>query len=521
MANLIPKPAKLREGTKLVNFSRNTAFSGAVPENFEVLKTMLPAVDAPTNSLVFHKDHSVPQEGYRLCCKDGTIHVAASDGSGAFYAVMFLLQLSADQGFFTEVTIEDAPRFRHRGFMLDCARHFWTVEHIKKILDVMAMLKMNIFHWHLSEDQGWRIKIKKYPLLTEKGSIRKSTPLSGDCENGPRDYTEYGRGMFYTQEQVKDVVAYALARHINIIPEIDMPGHFVAAISCYSHLSCTGEQVDVSVNWGVNDNIACCGKEDIYIFVKDIIDELCELFPYPYFHIGGDEVPKTRWKVCPRCQAKIKELGLKDEDALQSHFNNVLSAYLKSKGKHTVGWNESLESSETLNPSIIPQWWILRGDSSKEKNWLAAGNKMLLSLIDYVYLNLPFALTSLEKAYSFGPEVMGVEDETNILGLEAPQWTEHVLNFEYLSMITFARLAAVAEACWTRKDLKNYPDFENRIENMRGFFAENGILIAPKALYGGDTLGDVSEEERNKKAWEAWGADPRFEYKMMKAMQKN
>ena len=428
---------------------------------------------------------------------------------------MTLLQLAENKGQLQAVSVSDAPHYHHRGFMLDCARHFWTVDQIKKILDVMARLKMNIFHWHLTEDQGWRIEIKKYPLLTEKGSIRKSTPLSGDSEHGPRDYHEYGRGMFYTQDQVRDVVAYAKARCIDIIPEVDMPGHFLAAIACYPHLSCTGEEAEVGVDWGVHENIACCGKDDIYNFVKDIIDELVELFPYPYFHIGGDEAPKAHWKVCPACQAKIKELGLKDEDALQSHFNNEISAYLESKGKHTMGWNEILESSENLNKEIIPQWWILREDSVHEKKWLADGNKMVLSLIDNVYLNLPFGLIPLEKTYNYGPATMGVEDSPNILGIEAPLWTEHFLNFEHVAMNIFVRLAAVSEAAWTEPALKNYADFEARIEEMRDYFRSLDVLIAPQPIYRGTSLGDIPEEKRSETGWKVWPASPRFEVEMM------
>ena len=247
------------------------------------------------------------------------------------------------------VTVSDAPKYAYRGFMLDCARHFWTIDKIKQILDVMAALKMNEFHWHLSEDQGWRAEIKKYPLLTEKGSIRNGTQVS------PRDSApdsarvkdaEYGRGLYYTQEQMREIVAYAAQRHIEVIPEIDMPGHMVAAIACYPELSCRGEATEVSPKWGVLDNICCCGKEDVYRFAKDVIDELVEIFPGRFFHIGGDEVPKKRWKECPACQKKIRELGLKDENALQGYFNNQIAEYLRSKGKRMIAWNEAHQARE-------------------------------------------------------------------------------------------------------------------------------------------------------------------------------
>ena len=244
MVNLIPQPLHVDEKVGGVFFSKKTILSGDFGEIFEVLQTMLPeAEDAEENKLIFLKDDSIPAEGYRIVCESGNIQITASDQAGAFYGVMTLLQLCDGTDSFDAVEIEDAPRYHHRGFMLDCARHFWTVDKIKQILDVMAKIKMNIFHWHLTEDQGWRIEIKKYPLLTEKGSIRKSTALSltgYDEHKEPRDYTEYGRGMFYTQDEVRDVVAYAAARQINIIPEIDMPGHFVAALairSCHAPVS--------------------------------------------------------------------------------------------------------------------------------------------------------------------------------------------------------------------------------------------------------------------------------------------
>lgn len=517
MIHLIPRPisATLLNGT--VFFSKNTTFTGAFAEIYSVLTPMLANTSAPQNTLTFDQDDSVTKEGYRITCEGGDISVFAADPAGAFYAVMTLLQLCKGGDSFEAVSLEDAPRYHHRGFMLDCARHFWTVDKIKQILDVMARLKMNIFHWHLTEDQGWRIEIKKYPLLTEKGSIRKSTAtaITGYEEHQePRDFTEYGRGLFYTQEQVRDVVAYAKERQIDIIPEIDMPGHFVAAIACYPELSCTGESTEVSDRWGVLDNIACCGKKNIYRFVKDIIDELCELFPYPYFHIGGDEVPKGHWEKCPACQAKIRELGLKDENALQSYFNNEISAYLKSKGKHTVGWNEILEG-DNLDPAIIPQWWILMKDSNRELEWLEKGGKLIISQTDYVYMDHPYAVRPLSKTYGFGPETMGIQDDTNVLGIEAPQWTEYIRDEEKLDMNTFARLIAIAECGWTAAANKDYADFENRLESLRDYFAGIRAPIAPQNIYRGETSQGDTPEAKVENGWALWRDDPYFEVKLM------
>ena len=523
MLNIIPRPVRAEQYNQVIPFSSKTELAGDFGSIFETVSQLLPASeDAPENTLRFVCDKQINKEGYRITCIGQDITIYACDEAGAFYGVMTILQLCAGKDSFYAVDIEDKPRYYHRGFMLDCARHFWSVEKIKQILDIMALLKMNVFHWHLTDDQGWRVEIKKYPLLTEKGSIRKSTALSLTGYNEhkePRDYTEYGRGLFYTQQQIREVVAYASQRFINIIPEIEMPGHLVSAIACYPELSCTGEPTEVCDRWGVMENIACCGKEDIYNFARDVIDELCELFPYPYFHIGGDEAPKDHWKVCPKCQAKIRELGLKDEEALQAHFNNVIAEYLKSKGKNTVGWNEILKSTETLDHNIIPQWWIPLDGSVREKKWLAEGGKMILSILPYVYMDHAYAMRPLEKTYGFGPGSVGIEDDSNILGIEAPQWTEYIRDTEKLDFNTFARLMAIAEAGWTLEENKDYADFESRLEAMRGYFASLGATIPPAWIYHGDTIGDtsgLSEDERVQKGYEVWSDDPYFELKLAK-----
>ena len=519
MINLIPRPCSAKECGCMVPFSSKTRLTGEFGSIFELLSQLLPTpVRAGDNQLTFVRDYRIAKEGYHITCAEQNICITASDAAGAFYGVMTLLQLCAGKDWFQAVEIEDCPRFAHRGFMLDCARHFWSVEKIKQILDIMALLKMNVFHWHLSDDQGWRVEIKRYPLLTQKGSIRKSTPLSlrGYEEHmEPRDNTEYGRGLFYTQQQIREVVEYARSRFIEIIPEIDMPGHLVSAIACYPELSCSGEAVEVCDRWGVMDNIACCGKEEIYRFARDVIDELCELFPYPYFHIGGDEVPKTRWKKCPHCQEKIRALGLRDEEALQGYFNNVIAGYLKEKGKYTIGWNEILKS-ETLDHHIIPQWWIPLDGSVREKAWLAGGGKMILSFLPYVYMDHAYAMRPLEKTYSFGPESLGLTEDTNILGIEAPQWTEYIRDEEKLDFNTFARLMAIAEAGWTERNRKDYQDFETRLESMREYFASIGVTVPPAWIYRGESLGKPLPDEQAwaEKAYAAWGDDPYFELRL-------
>ena len=272
-----------------------------------------------------------------------------------------------------------------------------------------------------------------------------------------------------------------------------MPGHLVAAIACYPELSCTGEEVEVSDRWGVREIIGCCGKENIYHFVKDVIDEMCELFPAPFFHIGGDEVPKDRWKVCPHCQAKIKELGLRDEEALQSHFNNVISAYLKSKGKKTLGWNEILDG-DNLNPDIIPQWWIERKDNVNEPKWLAEGNKLILSPIKNAYIPGSYFHAPLERIYSTGPNSFGIEDCEGIYGLEACQWSEFLISDRKLDAYVPLRLLAFSEACWKAESERDYTCFEKRLEAMREYWKGMGMTVVPAETYQGNGIPGMEEK---------------------------
>lgn len=515
--NIIPKPLKAKSNGAQIPFSSQTAVSGDFQNTVDfAVKALADKEASEESALIFKRDESIKKGGYKIQCSGNEITVSANDEAGAFYAFMTLCQLSFGKNSVESVEIEDAPKYYHRGFMLDSARHFWTVDKIKQILDVMSSIKMNIFHWHLTDDQGWRIEIKKYPLLTEKGTTRKDTPLSlkGYNKNKePHDNVEYGKGLFYTQDDAREIVAYAKERHIEIIPEIDMPGHLVAAIACYPELSCTGEATEVSNRWGILDNIGCCGKDDVYNFAKDVIDELCEIFPYPYFHIGGDEVPKKRWKKCPKCQAKIKELGLKDEEALQGYFNNVICKYLKDKGRKTIGWNEILEASKGLDKDIIPQWWIKRKPAEKlELKWLENGGKLIISLCDYVYMDHPYAVRPLSKTYGYSAAVMGIKDDSNVLGIEVPQWTEYVRNEKKFDLNTYARLIAISEAAWTAENLKDYEDFRTRLESMRPYFASLGAKIAPPEIYCGKTVSPIFSRVAN--GWVKWRKDPNFEVPM-------
>ena len=335
-------------------------------------------------------------------------------------------------------------------------------------------------------------------------------------EQGDSEDIPYGEGCFYTQEQMRDIVAFAKERHIEIIPEIDMPGHMVAAIACYPHLSCRGEETEVSVRWGVMDNILCCGKEEVYSFAKDIIDELCEIFPGKYFHIGGDEVPKARWQKCPLCQAKIKEKNLKDVNALQGYFNNVIAEYLKSKGKAMIGWNEILDAHDIMDKNIIAQWWTRRNGDKNEFAWMEKGGKIVISMVNYVYMDHPYNVRPLSKTYSLTAEKLGVMNENNVVGMEIPQWTEYIREVDKLDMLTMARLTAFSEVCWTPAEKRNYNDFEQRLEASREYLDGIKCRICPQAIYSGKTHPRLKFTCASK--WNLWRVYPDYEFDEMKKM---
>ncbi|MEG2413063.1 MAG: beta-N-acetylhexosaminidase [Clostridia bacterium] len=488
--NIIPQPNKVTLLGGKMALGKNTKIICQDSQlKDSVAKALAKFDNKSSNSVEFVTDSAMAKEEYSIVAKADKVEVKASGFNGFFYAAQTLSQMLDGDGAVECVTICDKPRFEYRSFMLDCARHFWTIEKIKQYIDLMASVKLNIFHWHLSEDQGWRAEIKKYPLLTTKGCIRKDTPLSlkgYPTKREEHDGKEYGRGLFYSQEQMRDIVDYASKRAVEVVPEIDMPGHLVSAISCYPELSCTGEKVEVSNRWGVMDNIGCCGKENIYQFAKDIVDELVDIFPCKYFHIGGDEVPKNKWKTCPKCQAKIKELGLANENELQGYFNNVMADYLSSKGKTTLGWNEILESSKTLNKNIIPQWWTRHIGSRYELDWIDNGGKLVISMVDFVYMDHPYMKRPLAKTYSFAPSKIGIKNESGVLGVEAPQWTEYIRDERKLDFNTVPRMCAIAEVGWTQETNMEYDDFERRFESKRDKLQAQGLVLPSQKVYRGN-----------------------------------
>ena len=481
--NIIPLPEKVTVGSG--NLFLGDTLTVFVNEKFSFVKSQIKARlsdkkvtfsdDEDDAQLSFLYKDGIKNEGYLLSVNEKAT-VCASDVSGAYYGFMTFLQIREGDAI-PRCEIEDKPRFSYRSIMVDVARHFFGKEEIKQLLDNMAYYKMNFFHFHLTEDQGWRIEIKKYPELAEKGSIRKN-----DWKNhlGQMTGKEYGRGLYFTQEDIKELVEYAKERMIEIVPEIDMPGHITSALSVFPELSCEGKPLEVSEKYGIKSSIGCVGNEKYIAFMRDIIDEVCELFPAPYFHIGGDEVPKDKWKVCPKCQKLMKEKGIKNENDLQGYFTNEMMAYLAEKGKRTIGWNEILEN-DNLRSDAIAQWW----KGKKPQKWIDGGGKIIMSQCVVCYLDYPYILTNLEKIYSLGPDRknMTEKEQECVLGIEAPLWTEFVYDKKKYDFMLYPRMQAVAEAGWTASRLKNYKDFERRLQKFLPEMEKQGINFCPPRKY--------------------------------------
>jgi hexosaminidase len=336
----------------------------------------------------------------------------------------------------------------------------------------MALVKMNIFHFSLTQDQGWRIEIKKYPKLTEIGSKRKDTKIGNHLSKAYRGKSHEG---FYTQGEIRDIVQYAKERYIEVVPELNLPGHSTAAIASYPYLSCTGQQLEVKTKPGIYHDIYCAGKEEVFKFLEGVFDEIVDLFPSDIIHIGGDEAPKSRWKNCPLCQERIKKEGLKDEHELQVYFMNRIGTYLKSKGKRVIGWNEILGGN--LDSTTIVQWW--KGNKKKMKPYLKTMRKFVMSNFGYTYLDYNYLMHPMRKFYSYEPvlEPIGVFEE-NILGVETPIWTEWVPNLERLGWQVFPRLFAIAEVAWTQNELKDYANFKKRIPHILKYLDALGMPYA-------------------------------------------
>ncbi len=413
------------------------------------------------------------KENYHLSISEKRISILAEgNAAGNFYAIQTLLQLlpieKSKELSLPCVQIKDAPRFQWRGMHLDVCRHFYPVSFIKKYIDLIALYKMNTFHWHLTEDQGWRIEIKKYPKLTQVGAWRKGTMI-GAYRDQKFDSIPYGG--FYTQEEIKEIVAYAAKKHITVVPEIEMPGHSVAAIAAYPWLSCTGKPKEVEKGWGVFEDVYCT-KDSAFNFLQDVLDEVMALFPSNYIHIGGDECPKTKWKTCAHCQSMIKKEKLKDEHELQSYFIKRIEKYVNSKGKQIIGWDEILEGGLAPNAAVM-SWQGIEGGiaAAKQKHnvVMTPGSHCYFDHYQSWPADEPLAIggyTPLEKVYAYEPipAELNAEEQKYILGAQANVWTEYILNEKHVEYMAVPRMAALAEVLWTPKEKKNETDFLIRLQ---------------------------------------------------------
>ncbi len=456
MFNIVPQPNEmiitggktcfeLNEDTTITKTDTVGEFRDFVKKQFDI--RIHRDSEATENSIILKQTDELPEaEGYRLVSRDSCIYIYGGAESGIFYGLQTLKQLLLQgNGQIPDMYIEDKPRFKYRGFMLDSGRYFQPVKEIKRIIDLIALHKFNVFHWHLTEDQGWRVEIKKYPLLTQKGARRSHTNFGVKAEEG-----------FYTQEDIREIVDYCHKRFIKVIPEFDIPGHTVSAISCYPHLSCFKRDLKVSTHWGVKHDILCAGKESTYDFVFGVIDELTELFPDRYIHLGGDETVKMRWKLCPDCQKLMAEKGLSSEEQLQHYFMSRVAEYVKSKGYTPIMWNyDGFESTEHLDSDIL---WQICGTNEKNgivRAELERGRKMVNSSAYPYYLDFPYGWVNLKRAYEFEP-AMG----ENMIGVETPLWTEYVPTEKKADYCMFPRLGAIAEAAWSAEEDRSYERFE-------------------------------------------------------------
>ncbi len=399
-------------------------------------------------------------EGYTLKVSENLVEIYGKDEAGVFYGVQSFIQLlCCGEMNLPELLIEDYPRFSYRGFMLDCGRYFFTVDAVKHFLQLMAIHKLNRFHWHLSEDQGFRFESERYPLLTEIGARRSHTNFNTIPHEG-----------YYSKNDMIEIVKYAHDRHIKVIPEIEAPGHSVSMIAAYPFLSCFDRKLIVATHWGVKHDVLCVGKQSTYEFMYGILDELAEIFTDGVVHMGGDEVPTTRWKLCPHCQKLMKKEGMKTEHELHTYFLQKMSDYLKTKGIKMCMWNDSV-NEKMVDTDVVWELWNGSVDKKDVADELNKGRKFIIAASEAYYLDLPYGLTSLKRSYEFKNEYDGVksENKSNIIGIEGCLWTEFVPDMKTANYKMFPRFAAVSESAWTREENKDYDRLLNKISNYNNF----------------------------------------------------
>jgi len=488
--SIIPEPAEIKaskaeftitpsttivmQGTGLENAA--SFFNAYLQKYYGFQLKVTSGSNSAKNSIVLNyekMEYPIPG-AYVMNVNSKDVYIAGDNAQGTFYGIQTLIQLlppvASKSLKVPAVDINDHPRFAYRGAMLDVCRHFFDVDFVKQYIDYLAMYKINTFHWHLTDDQGWRVEIKKYPKLTSVGAWRDGT-IIGRYPGTGNDSIHYGG--FYTQEQIKEVVKYAADRYITIIPEIEMPGHASAALTAYPNLGCTGGPYKVQQTWGVFDDVFCAGNDSVFTFFQDVMDEVIPLFPAAYVHVGGDECPKTSWKKCPKCQQRIKDQHLSDEHALQSYFVQRMEKYINSKGKKIIGWDEILEGGIAPNATVM-SWRGEEGGIKAAKQ----NHDVIMTPNTYVYFDYAQTKTEdsvtiggfipLEKVYSYEPipAVLDASQQKHVLGAQANLWTEYIGYPSKVEYQEFPRYAALSEVLWSPATKRDWKKFETKLPDV-------------------------------------------------------
>jgi hexosaminidase len=492
-AEVIPQPVseKACEGAYYVSGGMPIVADPQFSQAVNALMSFLPPPDPLAGDvrgdgvqLKLVDDAKLGAEGYILDVSPQIISIKAASPAGAFYAVQTLRQLVSQNSEFLAVpcvSITDTPRFPWRGLMLDVARHFQPKEEVFKIIDVMALFKMNTLHLHLVDDQGWRLEIDAFPQLTKIGSKREASTKFDFCM-APAGAASDG---YYTKDDMREIIAYAQERFITIVAEIEMPGHATAAIASIKGLSCLNQRFKVSNCWGVHQDIFCAGEEKVFAFLEAVLAEVAELFPGPYIHIGGDEAPKDRWRACPKCQKRIKDEGLKDEHELQSWFISRIETYVNSLGKQIIGWDEILEGGLPPRATVM-SWRGMQGGADAAMQ----GHDVVMSPTSHCYFDyrqskdwdnepgaIGAAVIPLDKTYSFEPVPadLPLDAQKHILGTQGNLWTEHIATPEHLQYMAFPRAVALAEVAWSPKDARDWAGFSKRLPAALSLLKAMGV----------------------------------------------
>lgn len=498
--HIIPQPAEMKASSGHFEVTAQTPLvveSGSRNPAERLVEELLPywGVAMPIaeqgQGILLRVDESIGhKEGYKLEVGRKGILLTGGSDAGLYYGLQSLRQLIiAHNGKIPCGEIADQPHFAYRGAHLDVCRHFFTVEEVKRYIDILAAHKLNRFHWHLTDDQGWRIEIKAFPELTEKGAMRKQTVI-GHCHD-PKGYDGIPHGGYYTQEEIRDVVEYAAARYITIIPEIEMPGHAQAALHALPQLGCREQQVEVWGMWGVTPEVMCAGKESTYDFLEQVLTEVVELFPGELIHIGGDECPKDRWKECPHCQGRMRELGLENESQLQGYLVARIEKFLNGYGRHIIGWDDILEGGVTPTATVM-SWQGSKGGIYAAKQ----GNNAIMAPMEYCYFDFYQTESregeglgiggwvSFDKVYGWDPyEGLNTEERKHIIGMQCNLWSEYITTADHLYRMLLPRLAALCEVQWAY-DRRDPATVRERMETQRRFYEANNWPYAPYYFEG-------------------------------------